>query len=77
VPGLCIVAVVGAGVEPAAPEGCAAKAEPAIKLVASSAAANFVNIVFSFLMAPGATANQKASAPIVEERLTPRALNAV
>jgi hypothetical protein len=52
VPGLCIVPAAGAGVEPAVPEGCAAKAEPAIKLVASSAAANFVNIVFSFFRAP-------------------------
>jgi hypothetical protein len=30
------------------PEDCAANAEPAIKLVASNAAANLVNIVFSF-----------------------------
>ena len=44
------------------PDGCAAIAEPAIKLVASSAAANLVNIVFSFSGAWG-------FAPIVPETL--------
>jgi hypothetical protein len=40
------------GFEPELPDDCVAKAELAIKLVATSAAANFVNIVFSCFAAP-------------------------
>jgi hypothetical protein len=62
-----------AGVGAVLPEGCAAIAEPAIKLVASSAAANFLNIVFSFFYRRRPSLEL---APIVEETFTPRPLNA-
>jgi hypothetical protein len=71
--GACVWA---AGTEPVLPDGCAAMAEPAIKLVASSAAANFVNIVFSFLYGAGQTFGLEL-APIVEETFTPWPLNAI
>jgi hypothetical protein len=61
--------------EPVLPDGCAAIAEPAIKLVASSAAANFVNIVVSFFCGAGQTFGLEL-APIVEETFTPCPLNA-
>jgi hypothetical protein len=51
-----------AGVEFELPVDCVAKAELAIKPVATSAAANFVNIVFSLFSAPieGMRANVQA-----------------
>jgi hypothetical protein len=58
------------------PDGCTASAEPAIKLVASSAAANFVNMVLSFLYGAGQTFGLEL-APNVEETFTPRPLNAI
>jgi hypothetical protein len=56
--------------------GCAASAEPAIRLVASSAAANFVNIVFSCFCDAEDDSNQQSSAPTFTETHTLLALNA-
>jgi hypothetical protein len=53
-------------------EGWAAKAEPATRVVAISAAVKVLNMVFSLLL----YGVDEAIAPIVEVSLTPRPLNA-
>jgi hypothetical protein len=69
--GLAVWLVSAPGIEPELPGDRAAKAELAIKLVATSAAANFVNIVFSLLCGVDGK-----FAPMFEEMFTARLLNA-
>ena len=60
--GLAVWLVSAPGVELELPDYCAARAELAIKLVATSASANFVNIVFSLFCGAGG-----GFAPMFEE----------
>ena len=57
------------------PLGWAANAEPAIKVVATSATANFLNMVFSFLFQL-LSDRDSDTAPMLENSFTERPLNA-